>query len=107
MTVETTKMSSKGQIVIPQSIREEFKIQEGTVFAVVANEDSIILKKMEKPSPDELFAAMNKLAESAKERIEKLGIKESNVVDIIHRRRKIEARSRHQHTRLRNNVGKK
>ncbi|VVB81041.1 Uncharacterised protein [uncultured archaeon] len=35
MEVETVKMSSKGQIVIPQDIREELHASEGTVFSVV------------------------------------------------------------------------
>ena len=32
MPAETIKMSSRGQIVIPQDIREELKASEGTIF---------------------------------------------------------------------------
>ena len=44
MEVETTKMSSRGQVVIPQDLREELGIEEGTVFAVMGSRDTLILK---------------------------------------------------------------
>jgi len=47
MEVKFTKLSSKGQVVIPQEIRED--LVEGTPFAVVREADSIILKKIEMP----------------------------------------------------------
>jgi len=46
MTVEMVKMSSRGQIVIPQEIREELHIGTGSVFAVVGSKDTIVLKKV-------------------------------------------------------------
>ena len=42
-----TQMSSKGQVVIPQKIRKELHLKEGTPFAVIAKQDSILLKKVE------------------------------------------------------------
>ena len=47
---ELTKMSSKGQIVIPQDIRNKMRLSEGSKFAVVSVKDTIILKKLEPPS---------------------------------------------------------
>ena len=38
-------MSSKGQVVIPQDMRENFN--EGDKIIVIKNDDQIILKKME------------------------------------------------------------
>jgi len=43
MVLETIKMSSKGQIVIPQDIREEINAGEGTLFVVIGNKDTVIL----------------------------------------------------------------
>ena len=48
--VEFTKASSKGQVVIPQAIREKLGISEGTPFAVWSKGDEILLKKMDVPS---------------------------------------------------------
>ena len=45
--MEFTKASSKGQIVIPTRIRKRFDIREGSVFAVAAEKDMIVLKKVE------------------------------------------------------------
>ena len=45
--LEFTKASSKGQIVIPTRIRKKFDIREGSVFAVAAENDMIVLKKVE------------------------------------------------------------
>ena len=47
--VEFTKLSSKGQIVIPQAIREDMELKPGTPFAVIEQKDAILLKKIEMP----------------------------------------------------------
>ena len=88
MTVEMIKMSSKGQIVIPQDIREEICASEGTMFAVVSGRDSIVLKKVEMPSKEELICELKEIAKEGAKRAEKFGIKETDVSDLIHRARK-------------------
>jgi AbrB family looped-hinge helix DNA binding protein len=45
--MEFTKASSKGQIVIPTRIRKKLGIREGSVLAVAAEKDMIVLKKVE------------------------------------------------------------
>lgn len=67
---EITKMSSKGQIVIPRDIRERLHIKENTIFSVVAEKDIIVLKKVDtKLKADDLKTL--KLIEEAWEDIEK------------------------------------
>ena len=46
MNIEITKMTSKGQIVIPQDIRERKEIEEGEKFIVYDSDDTIILKRV-------------------------------------------------------------
>ena len=46
MNIEITKMTSKGQVVIPQDIRENKGLKEGEKFLVYDLEDSIILKRV-------------------------------------------------------------
>ena len=46
MSVEITKMTSRGQVVIPQDIREENNIKEGERFLVYDAGDSIVLKRI-------------------------------------------------------------
>jgi len=45
--MEITKISSKGQIVIPQKIRNELKINEGSLIAIDKIKDLIIIKKID------------------------------------------------------------
>jgi len=45
--MEITKISSKGQIVIPSKIRIELGIDEGSVLGVEKMKDMVILKKID------------------------------------------------------------
>ena len=73
MEIEITKMTSKGQVVIPQEIRERNKISEGEKFIVYDNDDSIILKRvknLERVSDvkkfERVFSSMWKVAKERK-----------------------------------------
>jgi len=72
MILETTKMSSKGQIVIPQTVRDEIHATEGTVFAVIGSKDSLILKKIATPSKVDLLKELEKIAHEGRKRAEEL-----------------------------------
>ena len=85
MATETIKMSSRGQIVIPQDIREELKVSEGTLFSVVSAKDAIILKKIVTPSKEELIKELGVIALEGRKRAEKLGIKENDVHKLVQR----------------------
>ena len=45
--MEITKISSKGQVVIPLKIRNELGIEEGSVLGVGKMKDMVILKKID------------------------------------------------------------
>ncbi|HLD84131.1 MAG TPA: AbrB/MazE/SpoVT family DNA-binding domain-containing protein [archaeon] len=77
---EVTKMSSRGQIVIPQDLREKMKLGEGSKFAVVGIKDTIILKKLEQPKWKEFDKAIGNLRKYGKEK----GITEKNVNKAVH-----------------------
>ena len=88
MPAETIKMSSRGQIVIPQDIREELKDSEGTIFSVVSSKDAIILKKISIPSKEDLIKEIGAIALEGRKMAERLGIKESDVPKLVQRTRK-------------------
>ena len=47
---ELSRVSSKGQLVIPQEIRKDLCIKEGDIFAATSTKHNmIILKKIENP----------------------------------------------------------
>ena len=83
--VELTKLSSKGQIVIPQQVRTELRLKEGEMFIVTGREDTIILKKLKVPSAKEMFERLHawgvKIAK-------KKGLKEENLQTTIERSKK-------------------
>jgi len=45
--MEITKISSKGQIVIPQKIRVDMNMNEGSIIAVETINNMIVLKKID------------------------------------------------------------
>jgi AbrB family looped-hinge helix DNA binding protein len=60
----TTTLSSKGQVVIPEAIRERLGLKTGAQFVVVADRDVVILKVLEPPALSE-FAALTAQARRA------------------------------------------
>ncbi|MFH0876530.1 MAG: AbrB/MazE/SpoVT family DNA-binding domain-containing protein [archaeon] len=79
MAVETIKMSSKGQVVIPKDIRDMIGANEDTIFAVTNSKDTVVLKKIEIPTKDELISQLKIIAEQGKTRLQKKGISESDL----------------------------
>lgn len=45
-TVLSTRLSSKGQLVIPQEVRDALGLEVGTLFQVVVQEDKVILEPL-------------------------------------------------------------
>ncbi len=79
MNVETVKMSSKGQVVIPQDVREELHAHTGTVFAVVGTKDTIVLKKIATPSKEDLIKDLSLFAKKAKKKLQSKGFTEKDL----------------------------
>ena len=75
----TTKMSSKGQVVIPEDIRKRLGLEAGTQFIVVAGKDAIILKTISPPSMDEF----DELIRKARQQARKAGMKQSDIKEAI------------------------
>jgi len=66
--VMLTKISSKGQVVIPKLVRDLLEIREGDVFAVLGWRDTIIMRRVELPSESELEAVLKWGQEYAREK---------------------------------------
>ncbi|MBI2144811.1 hypothetical protein HYU18_00650 [Candidatus Woesearchaeota archaeon] len=83
MNVETTKMSSRGQVVIPENIRAIVSASEGTLFAVAGSKDTIVLKKIGMPSREDLIRDLEGIAKEGRKRLERKGLKESNIPGMV------------------------
>ena len=75
----TTKMSSKGQVVIPEEIRKRLKLKAGAQFVVVGENDVVILKAISPPSMDEFDALIAEARQKGKE----AGLKPSDITTAI------------------------
>lgn len=62
----TTKMSSKGQVVIPEEIRNRLGLRTGAQFIVVGEKDTLILKTIAAPSMDEFDELIAKAKKQAR-----------------------------------------
>ena len=68
MEVELTRISEKGQVVIPSSLRKEMKINKSDKFLVFGENNTIILKKIEQPAFKKSFREIaNPLQKTAKQ----------------------------------------
>lgn len=59
-----TTVTSKGQITIPSSLREEFGLEQGTKLMVVPTEYGLVLKKVDLPSVEEFQQRVEQRAET-------------------------------------------
>ena len=71
----TTRLSSKGQVVIPEEVRNRLGLKAGVQFVVVGDGDVVILKVVNPPSEDEF----RELVSKARRQARKAGMKRSDV----------------------------
>jgi AbrB family looped-hinge helix DNA binding protein len=75
----TTKMSSKGQVVIPEEIRKRLGLKSGSQFVVVGDKDTVILKLISPPSMKEFDG----LVEEARRQARLAGMKRSDISSAV------------------------
>ena len=80
----TTKMSSKGQVVIPEDIRKRLNLSEGTQFVVTGKDDVVILKAIAEPSLDEFES----LIQEARAQAKQAGLKKSDIKEAVSKARR-------------------
>jgi len=78
-TLATTKMSSKGQVVIPEEVRKRLNLKAGAQFVVVGENDVVILKAISAPSLHEFDDLIVKARREAKT----AGLKQAEIQDAI------------------------
>jgi AbrB family looped-hinge helix DNA binding protein len=75
----TTTLSSKGQVVIPEKIREQLGLAPGTKFVVIAEGDVVMFKVLDPPPMREFLALLKRGREVAK----KTGLRRSDITKAI------------------------
>lgn len=64
--VATTKLSSKGQVVIPEEIRSRLGLEAGAQFVVVGDGDVVVLQTIETPSMSRFRGVVSKAKRAAR-----------------------------------------
>lgn len=76
---DVTAVSSKGQIVLPKSIRDYLQLCPGAKLMVFSDGENILLKPI--PAPD--FAEFSQLMDAAAAWAETVGMSEADITDAI------------------------
>lgn len=76
----TTKLSSKGQVVIPEEIRKRLGLEPGAQFVVVGEGDVVVLKALKAPKMSDFKELLDRAQASA----EAAGLKPEDVKRAIH-----------------------
>ena len=82
--VSTTRMSSKGQIVIPEEVRRRLDLGTGTQFIVLGEDDVVILKMVRPPSMEDF----DRLVKKAKKQARAADLTRAEVSAVVTRVRK-------------------
>jgi len=62
----TTRLSSKGQVVIPEEIRNRLGLEPGAQFVVVGEGDVVVLKALKAPRTADFKALLDQARKSAR-----------------------------------------
>lgn len=79
--IEMGTVSSRGQICIPTSIRNDMGLKEGTRLIFLLHGDSLLVKKVSIETFDEITKPLKEAAKKAR-------LSESDSVGLVHRARK-------------------
>ena len=79
MITEVTSVSSKGQVVLPKTVRDALSLDTGSKLIVLTDGDNILLKPIAMPNMAEFESLMKKSQEWAKE----VGMTEDDIDDAI------------------------
>ena len=75
----TTRLSSKGQIVIPEEIRTRMGLKPGAQFVVMGEGDVVILKSISSPSMEEFDELIARVREQAR----RAGLRQKDIAAAI------------------------
>lgn len=84
--VSTTKLSSRGQVVIPEEIRKNLGLEAGARFVVLGKGDTVVLKRISPPTLDEFEDLLARARTAAAE----VGLGEVEIDEVIRRVRERE-----------------
>ena len=74
---EVTSISTKGQVVLPKSIRDELGLIAGSKLIVFTDGENILMRPINQPSLDSFSAILD----ASRQWAEEVGLNESDIYD--------------------------
>jgi AbrB family looped-hinge helix DNA binding protein len=81
--IATTRMSSKGQVVIPEAIRKRLKLNAGAQFVVIGEGDVVVLKAISTPGME----AFDDLIKEARRQAKAAGLRRADISKAVSKAR--------------------
>ena len=81
--VMTTKMSSKGQVVLPEALRQMYGWESGTAFTILAYKGSIIMQPLKTPTEEEIASEFESALEESRRQAKAAGMMPMDITDAI------------------------
>ena len=76
--IELLRLSSKGQVVIPKSIRNKLNLKEGDRLIFFTRGNLLVLRKIEGEE-----SILNVLSQPVREKVLKLGVKKEDIQEAV------------------------
>ena len=81
--VMTTKMSSKGQVVLPEALRQMYGWRSGTAFTVLAYKGSVIMQPLKTPTEEEIAAEFEEAFAESRRQARDAGMTPADISNAI------------------------
>lgn len=81
--VMTTKLSSKGQVVLPEALRNIYGWGAGTSFTVVVYNGAVIMQPIKTPSEEELAKEFDAVFAETRTQARAAGMKRNDIAKAI------------------------
>jgi AbrB family looped-hinge helix DNA binding protein len=85
MTTTITKLSAKGQVVIPKDLRNRLNLKEGDTLLVYSTDSMLVIRKVTKQE-----TILSIIAEPIRKKIKRLGITRKDLNKAIEQARRSE-----------------
>lgn len=64
--VDTTRLSSRGQVVLPKPLRDRLGLHEGEILAVYGEGDTVVLKRLRAPALKDMKKLHSRMSKHAR-----------------------------------------
>ena len=82
-SVMTTRMSSRGQVVLPEALRQKYGWDAGTSFTVLVYKGAVIMQPLAAPSEAELAAEFEAAFAESRQQAKTAGMKPGDVAAAV------------------------